>query len=102
MPQRKTISRAKRQQDMLRELAAEEAAGVTCGPGYTRAAEAIEAMRRIREGTYGFCADCEKKIPSARLLAKPEATRCIACQSDYEERSAAGPGNWGNVARRSA
>ena len=98
----KRTSRAKQRQEMLRELAADEAVCVTLGPGYSRAAEAVDALRRIRDGTYGFCADCEKRIPAARLQAKPEATRCVACQTEYEQRSAASSGEWGDCARRSA
>ena len=99
---RKSTSRAKQRQEMLRELATDEAVCGTFGNAYSRAAEDVDAMRRIRDGTYGICADCEKKIPEARLQVKPEATRCVACQTEYEWRSAAGSGEWGDVARRSA
>ena len=102
MRRRYTNSRAKQREEMLRELAADEAVYVISGKGHSRAAEAIEALRRIEDGTYGICADCGKKIPAARLQAKPEAARCIACQTEYERRSAAGAGVWRDVARRSA
>ena len=87
---------------MLQELAADEVVCVTFGPGHSRAVEAIDAMRRIQDGTYGICADCDNRIPAARLQAKPEATRCVACQTEYERRSPAGSGEWGDVAKRSA
>ena len=29
------------------------------------------ALQRLDDGTYGYCADCEVKIPCARLRAKP-------------------------------
>ena len=102
MRRRNSASRAKQRQEMLRELAADEAVCVTLGPEYSRAAEAVDALRRIRDGTYGICADCGKEIPPARLQVKPEATRCVVCQTEYERRSDAGSGEWGNVARRSA
>lgn len=102
MRRRNMTSRAKQRQEMLRELAADEAVCGTIGNPYSRAAEAVDAMRRIRAGTYGTCADCQKKIPAARLQAKPEATRCVACQTEYERRSPAGSGEWRDVARRSA
>jgi RNA polymerase-binding transcription factor DksA len=102
MGRRKTTSRAKQRQEMLRELAAEEAVCVTIGKGYSRATEAVDALRRIRDGTYGICADCGKRIPAARLQAKPEATRCVACQTEYERRSAAQAGDWNHVVARSA
>ncbi len=81
---RNKTSRAKKRQIMLRELATGEAVSVIAGPGYSRATEAVDALLRIRNGTYGVCADCGKRIPAARLQAKPEATRCVACQSEYE------------------
>jgi len=102
MARRKTTSRARQRQDMLRELATEEAVCVTFGKGYSRATEAVDALRRIRDGTYGICADCRKRIPAARLQAKPEATRCVACQTEYERRSAAHAGGWNHVVARSA
>jgi len=73
---------------MLHELAAEEAVFINYGGGYSRAVEALEALERIREGNYGICAECGKKISAARLQIKPEATRCIDCQEQYEARSA--------------
>ncbi|MFQ5591193.1 MAG: TraR/DksA family transcriptional regulator [Phycisphaerae bacterium] len=102
MRRRNRTSRAKLRQEMLRELAADEAVCVTFGKGCSRAAEAVDALQRIRDGTYGMCADCGKRIPAARLQVKPEATRCVACQAEYERRTAAGSGEWGDAARRSA
>ena len=87
---------------MLRELATDEAVYVMSGKGHSRAVEALDALRRIQEGTYGICADCGKRIPAARLQAKPEATRCVACQTEYERRSAACAGAWNHVVARSA
>jgi DnaK suppressor protein len=43
--------------------------------------EVLDALRRIELGTYGTCADCGKGVPEGRLEAKPEAARCVACQS---------------------
>ncbi len=102
MKLRSETSRAKQRQEVLRELAADEAVCVTVGPGYSRAAEAVDALQRIREGTYGICADCRKRIPAARLQVKPEATRCVPCQTEYERCTAAGSGDWRDVSRRSA
>lgn len=42
-----------------------------------------EALRRVDEGTYGVCVDCEEDIDERRLNAVPEAERCIACQEIY-------------------
>jgi DnaK suppressor protein len=43
--------------------------------------EVLDALHRIELGTYGTCADCGKGVPEGRLEAKPEAARCVACQS---------------------
>ena len=43
-----------------------------------------EALRRLDEGTYGVCEDCEEPISPARLRALPFARRCIACQEQFE------------------
>ncbi len=37
------------------------------------------ALKRIREGEYGFCARCGDEIAPARLDVVPEAPLCTAC-----------------------
>ena len=39
------------------------------------------ALRRIRDGSYGTCIDCESAISPKRLTAVPSAPRCIQCQA---------------------
>jgi DnaK suppressor protein len=39
-----------------------------------------EAVKRLENGTYGFCLKCEGEIPTKRLIAKPEAPFCTRCQ----------------------
>lgn len=41
----------------------------------------LEALHRLEEGGYGLCVDCGRGVPEGRLEAKPEAARCVACQS---------------------
>jgi DnaK suppressor protein len=43
--------------------------------------EILAALARIQEGSYGSCADCGRPIPEGRLEARPEAARCVNCQS---------------------
>jgi DnaK suppressor protein len=38
------------------------------------------ALRRIQNGDFGTCLDCEEAISPKRLAAVPWATRCIGCQ----------------------
>jgi len=45
------------------------------------------ALARMRDGTYGDCADCGVPIAPARLLAYPTAQRCVTCQGAYERKS---------------
>lgn len=54
-----------------------------------RAAEAHllrQALARIEEGSYGACEACGQPIGVSRLLARPEARLCIACQTRVERR----------------
>lgn len=43
------------------------------------------ALRKIKEGNYGVCEECEKPISQKRLTAMPHARLCIKCQ-ELEER----------------
>ena len=43
-----------------------------------------EALRRLNEGTYGFCEDCAQPISPERLKAVPFARRCVECQRKAE------------------
>ena len=47
-----------------------------------------EALRRVDEGTYGTCAECEQDIAAARLKALPFAVRCVECQARAENAAA--------------
>ena len=38
------------------------------------------ALRRIHDGSFGTCTECESAISSRRLAALPWAPRCIRCQ----------------------
>lgn len=42
------------------------------------------ALKRIEEGGYGVCLECEQKIPPKRLEAIPWAVYCVACQEKLE------------------
>lgn len=39
------------------------------------------ALQRMVDGGYGRCVDCGKDVPEGRLEARPEAARCVSCQS---------------------
>jgi DnaK suppressor protein len=44
------------------------------------------ALRRLDEGTYGYCEVCGKPIGKARLEVFPRATMCVACKQREERR----------------
>jgi DnaK suppressor protein len=46
------------------------------------------ALRRIEDGGFGTCVECESAIGPKRLAAVPWASRCIKCQdaADRDER----------------
>jgi len=37
------------------------------------------ALKRLDEGEYGFCAECDEEIPAKRLEVDPASPRCIKC-----------------------
>lgn len=43
-----------------------------------------EALARLDEGGYGFCANCGDEIVPARLCALPFAQRCKDCEEEIE------------------
>ena len=49
------------------------------------------ALRRIHDGSFGTCIECESAISPRRLAAVPWASRCIQCQEvadrDRQERA---------------
>jgi RNA polymerase-binding transcription factor DksA len=47
--------------------------------------EINNALRRIAEGSYGFCDGCGCVIEKPRLYALPFARMCIRCQSEQEK-----------------
>lgn len=47
-----------------------------------------EALRRIKDGTFGACQQCHKEISKARLEAVPHARLCIECKEKEEKNKA--------------
>jgi len=43
------------------------------------------ALKRIKDGTYGFCEDTGEPIGLKRLIARPVATLSIAAQEKHEK-----------------
>ena len=51
------------------------------------------ALARLKQGSFGVCEGCQKKIPVSRLNALPFSTTCIECQREMELY-----GTWGGGA----
>jgi DnaK suppressor protein len=45
------------------------------------------ALSRLRQGTYGECADCGEPIAFDRLSASPEVALCRACRQVLDGRT---------------
>ena len=45
----------------------------------TQLQDVIDALERIKAGTYGKCSNCGKEISVERLRANPAAKTCINC-----------------------
>jgi RNA polymerase-binding transcription factor DksA len=41
----------------------------------------MNALQRLRSGTYGQCIHCGRSIPLGRLLVIPETEHCLSCGS---------------------
>jgi DnaK suppressor protein len=42
--------------------------------------DVLDALRKMDEGTYGRCENCNKEIAQERLEAIPSARLCVACK----------------------
>src|SRR4030081_1403923 len=42
-----------------------------------------QALARVREGAYGICESCARRIPAARLKYQPSPPRCVECQAQW-------------------
>ena len=63
------------------------------------------ALQRLKNGLYGVCEGCQKKIPVARLNALPFSATCVQCQREMELHGSYGAGgmndDWGKVSEGS-
>lgn len=72
----------------FKDAAAEEATAAVDDAAVWHAAQELAqvsvALRRLRDGSYGTCAQCGDPIAEARLLAVPSTSFCTSCQADAE------------------
>jgi len=43
-----------------------------------------DALKKLHNGTYGVCDNCEEQIESKRLKARPYVKYCLSCQEEFE------------------
>ena len=48
------------------------------------------ALRRVEDGTFGTCANCEETIGRNRLVAVPWTPFCIRCQEVFDRGNTSG------------
>ncbi len=74
--------------DAVQAIAIREAAAsvLTAETALLREIEA--ALKRIDDGSYGVCEDCEEPISERRLAAIPWTRRCVPCQERAEREAA--------------
>ena len=44
------------------------------------------ALDRLAAGSYGRCVGCGDAVPEGRLEARPDAAKCVRCQTRYDRR----------------
>lgn len=78
----------------FKDVAAEDTQAAVSEAAATSAAEeltqVLAAMRRMEDGSYGFCLACGEPIDERRLLAMPATAYCTACQAQQEQHPSAG------------
>lgn len=55
------------------------------------------ALRRIHDGSFGVCIECELEISPKRLAAVPWASRCIRCQDTADQDTHASTAAFGEA-----
>lgn len=45
-----------------------------------------KALSKIRNGSYGKCENCGKRIELSRLLAMPTASHCVSCSQKLSKK----------------
>jgi len=60
------------------------------------------ALRRIQDGSFGTCAECESAISPRRLVALPWALLCIQCQETADRDRLEGTEPLGESLRNAA
>jgi RNA polymerase-binding transcription factor DksA len=83
--------------DVAQGIEHQELAHLSASRLMERARRLRAALTRMSDGEYGLCSECAAAIPPRRLLAVPDATTCVTCQSRLERVGARGHGSRDDV-----
>jgi DnaK suppressor protein len=87
-----TVERSADQLDEIQAASQRALAVCNLDREFKQLRNARAALRRIEEGSFGICQECDQDIHSNRLAAVPWASYCIRCQeimdSNLEETQA--------------
>ena len=75
-----TVERSADQLDELQAASQRALAVCNLDREFNQLRHARAALRRIQEGNFGTCQECDEDIHPKRLAAVPWATFCIRCQ----------------------
>ena len=79
------MSRGFRDEDVTQAMT-DKAIGDTISKVLERDAEQeARSADRVAHGAAGSCEDCGRPIGAERLAALPKSTRCVRCQSAWEQ-----------------
>jgi DnaK suppressor protein len=71
--------------DRIQQATEREYAIASLERNFSRLREVSAALRRLDEGTFGICGNCEEEITPKRLAAVPWAPLCIVCQEAADQ-----------------
>ena len=75
-----TVERSADQLDEIQAASQRALAVCSLDREFNQLRDARAALRRIQEGNFGICQECEEEIHPKRLAAVPWAKCCIRCQ----------------------
>jgi DnaK suppressor protein len=75
-----TVERSADQLDEIQAASQRALAVCNLDREFNHLRDARAALRRIEEGSFGTCQECDEDIHPKRLAAVPWATFCIQCQ----------------------
>ena len=75
-----TVERSADQLDEIQAASQRALAVCNLDREFNQLRDARAALRRIEEGSFGICQECDQDIHPKRLAAVPWATFCIRCQ----------------------